>query len=201
MTSLIQAFLSLWFALWAGHLPQQDGLLLITPQPGEVIRGQVTIRGTLPEGDLLRYEVEFTYQEGAPETWFPIIQAERRPEGDVLAVWDTTAITDGNYRLRIRAFFADGRDVAQEVPDLQLRNYTPVETPIPAVVTHLSPSPSATLLLTPTSALTPTPLPPNPAALDLRSILNTLGRGVLLAVFVLLALGLYRTRSRNNHEE
>ncbi|MEO8584781.1 MAG: hypothetical protein ABI584_01330 [Acidobacteriota bacterium] len=57
----------------------------------------LTWKGTDPNGDTLRYEVEGRREEGA--TWFPV----RKDLEDSYLSFDTTALADGRYRFRVTA--------------------------------------------------------------------------------------------------
>ncbi|WP_160316698.1 hypothetical protein [Thermanaerothrix daxensis] len=171
-------------------LSQATPPLLTAPEPGAVLHGQVAIRAALPEGNWVRYELEFAYQEDPTQTWFPIVQSEQPPAADPLALWDTTTLTDGTYRLRLRLLLKDGRVLEQVVEHLRVRNYTPVESPTLEVLTN-APTLTPTLpAQSPTPAPSPTPLPSNPLTLTPGTLLTTLARGGMTALGLLIFLGL-----------
>jgi hypothetical protein len=164
--------------------------VITAPQPGEVLQGVITISGTSQVDGFASAEVDFTYTGDQTGTWFVITASSQAVSEEILAVWDTTAISDGSYDLRLRVHLADGRDIDVLVPRLRVRNYTPVETPTPApTVPEATPQPTATT--TPTPYPTPTPLPPNPATVRTIDVFTSFGYGVA-AVFVLfIILGIY----------
>ncbi len=57
----------------------------------------LTWKGTDPNGDTLRYEVEARREESS--TWFPV----RKDLEDTYLSFDTTALSDGRYRFRVTA--------------------------------------------------------------------------------------------------
>ena len=57
----------------------------------------LTWKGTDPNGDTLRYEVEARREEGS--AWFPV----RKDLEDTYLSFDTTALSDGRYRFRVTA--------------------------------------------------------------------------------------------------
>ena len=57
----------------------------------------LTWKGTDPNGDALRYEVEARREEGS--AWFPV----RKDLEDAYLSFDTTALSDGRYRFRVTA--------------------------------------------------------------------------------------------------
>ena len=72
-----------------------------SPRPGDVLRGVVEISGSVSGDDFVSYDVAFAYSEDTTDTWFILSSgSEVIPDG-VLAVWDTTTIADGTYRLRV----------------------------------------------------------------------------------------------------
>ncbi len=186
------------FLLYAAITLAQFGPAVVSPRPGEALQGLVTITGTSDVIGFASYEITFAYPDDLTGTWFLISQSSQPVQGETLAVWDTTAITDGNYALRLLVFLDDGTSLEVRVPDLRVRNYTPVETATPGPT---SASGTATLpVVTPAIPLpTSTPLPPNPAALTSSRILTSLGYGALAAIAGIALFGVYaalRRRSR-----
>jgi hypothetical protein len=166
---------------------------IISPQPGEALQGQVTINGNSDVAGFVSAEIAFAYSDDPTGTWFLIAAGNQPVRDGVLAVWDTTTITDGLYTLRLSVILGDGSQVDVTVPALRVRNYTPVETAI-ASSTSLEPAPIASVTLVAASATpfpTPTSLPPNPAALTPSRIYASLGYGALAVLAILLLLALY----------
>ena len=169
---------------------------ILSPQQGEVLQGIVTIRGSSNETGFLSAEVDFAYAGDTTETWFLVGTGNQPVNSDTLVTWDTSTITDGNYNLRLRVYLSDGTHLDVIVPNLRVRNYTPVETP--------SPAPTAILpTLTPSGTLTPTPFPSptsllvNSAVLTQADIFTSLAYGGLGAVILIIILGLYLWLRRN----
>jgi hypothetical protein len=171
------------------------------PVAGQTLRGAVNVTGTSAVDGFFSAEVAFAYASDPSGTWF-LIQASEQPvtEG-LLAVWDTTSITDGEYNLRLRVTLQDGTQLETIVTGLSVRNYTP-DTPTPsstpAPTESLAPAtltPVATE--TPRPLPTPTPLPPNPAALNTPAIYASLGRGALIILLLFLVFGIFLRLRRN----
>ena len=163
---------------------------ILSPQPGEVLQGMVTIRGSSNETGFLSSEVDFAYSGDTTGTWFLVGTDNQPVDSDTLATWDTTTITDGNYNLRLRVYLSDGTHLDAIVPNLRVRNYTPVETPTSAP-TALQPTLTPTETLTPTPFPTPTPLKANPAVLNSVDISTSLAYGGLAAFILLIIVGIY----------
>ncbi|GAB4496577.1 MAG: hypothetical protein OHK003_02130 [Anaerolineales bacterium] len=189
----------------------QDSPASITfPQAGETLRGQIQIQGGMDVPNFTSAELAFTFDASASDpaaSWFPI-QTFPQPMPDAtLAVWDTTAVTDGDYALRLRIFLQDGSIQDVLVNDLKIRNNEPLPT---ATVTStetvfnfqpLNETPGAPNQLTPTSVITystSTSLPANPASLTANSILTIFWQSALL-VLVLFAFFSLILRLRKNN--
>jgi hypothetical protein len=186
---------------------QQGGPLISAPGDGQTLNGQVAVVGTAA-GDSFNYaELAFAYASDPTDTWFTIQTIIQPISGATLADWDTSLLTDGDYRLRLRQYFLDGSFQDFTVEHLRVRNQvalpatTPSATQAPPVSTAsaLPPIPPgeatelpATLSL-PTGALerpTPVPVPTNPAAITTRAVYSFLGRGALLSLILFVVLGL-----------
>jgi hypothetical protein len=170
---------------------------ITSPVPDEVLRGPVTITGSLNVPSFLSAQLEFAYASDSTNTWFTI-QAFSQPLTDsTLAVWDTTSITDGEYVLRLRVNFEDGTVQEVTVPVKIGNDLLPTPTPEPTSTPEPETAliPTAFLLAaspTPTDLPRPTPtaLPTNPVSLGQGQIYTSLGRGalVILGLFALAGL-------------
>jgi hypothetical protein len=159
------------------------------------------ITGRTAVDGFVRAELTFGYAADPTGTWFLIADLTDPVAEGLLAEWDTTTLTDGDYTLRLLVYYQDGRQAEARVAGVRVRNYTPIETSTPAPT--LTPPPTATLapgaIPPPTATATatvtpipptPTPLPPNPAELTGRKVLTSAvwGAAGVLAFFLLLGL-------------
>lgn len=170
-------------------------------QAGEAVRGIVPITGSTEVDGFVSWELSFSYSGDTTGTWFLISEGQDQILDDILTEWDTTTITDGVYNLRLSVNLQGGRRTHFILPDIRVRNYTPIEsetpkpsqTPTPFTLTPLpSKTPSPTLLPTDTPIPdTPTPLPTNPIEISTPAISNSLIRGAGLTITVFLIMGLY----------
>jgi hypothetical protein len=172
------------------------------PVAGQVVQGSLVIRGSTGFEEFQSYEVGFAYADDPTDTWFLIQESTTPVQDDILAVWDTTIITDGDYTLRLLVTSTDGTQVKSLVTDLRVRNYSPFETdtptPTPIYVTLAPGLPIASTLpgYTPTPTLTnypstPTPLPTNPAVITSSQMVLNLGKGAGFSIALLAILGAY----------
>lgn len=157
---------------------QAEGEPVITaPRAFETVVGVVRLVGTANHPALRRYEVAFAYDPNPTNTWFTFAESDQPVTEGPLAVWDTTAIADGVYALRVRVFRTEGAVAEQIITGLRVQNIEPTApppptpTPIllpatPTPITELLPRPtdSALIVLPPTS----TPRPTTPAVLGVR---------------------------------
>jgi len=177
-------------------------IVIVAPQPGEALQGVVAIMGRTSLSGFRSAEILFGYANDPSQTWFFITESTAPVDAGLLAEWDTSTLTDGNYTLRLVVNRIDGSRVVVIVPGLRVRNYSPVETSTPTPLS--SPTASATPLpgsapqytqqaLPSVTTIPPTitPLPTNPAELSQQDISHNLIRGAAGTGIALAALGLY----------
>ena len=187
-------FLFLYIFLLGAQTPPPEEPQISAPLPGEALQGAISIFGTTDLPEFQYAEVAFSYSGNQPESWFLIQQSQDPVTDGILAVWDTTTIADGNYRLRVQVYLTDGSLKSKEISGLRVRNYTPAETNTPAP-SDVANTPTIANTATPiqpttTPRLTPTIFPPNPAQVQPSNLVGsiTAGIGATIAVFIILAL-------------
>ena len=173
---------------------------LRAPVSGQALQGVVAIQGNSAIPGFSRAELSFAYRDNPTGTWFLIAESEAPVENGVLAQWDTTTITDGEYQLRLVVRLENGQQQIAAITGLRVRNYTPVETetPTPTATATATALPGNTPVPTVTPTPTVTPIPPtatailpNPIAIGADDIVNTLGRAALGVIGFFSFLGLY----------
>ncbi|HXF86226.1 MAG TPA: hypothetical protein VNK49_12640 [Anaerolineales bacterium] len=173
------------------------------PAPGDVLQGEVTIRGTTDIPGFLSSQLDFAYASDPTATWFSLQTSTQPTVDSTLAVWDTALITDGEYILRLRVNLTDGTFTEATV-SVRVQNDAPLPSPTltatstPAEIMAQVPTPFLIVpspTSTPTQRPTPTLLPTNPASLNQTAIYTSLGRGALAAIaFFVFAAILLRLR-------
>ncbi|MGZ6316006.1 MAG: hypothetical protein ACXWNQ_01995 [Anaerolineales bacterium] len=177
---------------------------IIAPADGQVLQGQVSVKGSTDIPDFSSAELAFTYATEPNASWFVIQTASLPVSNAELMVWDTTSISDGDYILRLRVLLLGGGFQDARV-NVQVRNYT-------ATVTSSLPAPSVTMteqsvLQVPTALIitasetpeqpvasavpTPSPLPGNPAGVTPSEVSAVFWRGALGVGLVLLLFGAF----------
>ncbi len=200
MRWIFTGFLALALTFPQRAFAQADASIRITaPASGDVLQGLVNVTGTSAADGFLSSELSFAYASDATSTWFPIYQTDQPVTDGLLASWDTTLITDGDYNLRLRVTLQDSSILESLVTGLRVRNQLPTETATsaPTPTPEFSPLPIASPLPptpqpapTSTRLPTPTPLPPNPVSLTDSQIYAFLLRAILatLLAFIIVAL-------------
>jgi len=166
---------------------------LLSPLPGEALQGVVMIQVELDPTQVSGFELDYAYQDGASPTWFLISESQAIDSAQILAAWDTTTISDGDYQLRIRVILKNGLFHETSVPGLRIRNYSTIETSTPSptpVVTGTPILPTATMQNTPTMGF-PTALPENPVRFDQSRMIEGILDGLLVVVGIFAFLGIY----------
>lgn len=174
-------------------------LAITDPQPGAILRGEVTITGTTDIENFTSAQLDFAYASDQAGSWFPLQSFSSPVLDSALAVWNTAAISDGEYVLRLRVNLADGTSQEVTVP-LRVQNdlvsVSPTVAPptaTPDAVTLFIPTPFLLAASpTPTDIPRPTPtgLPTNPVSLQQNEILLSLGRGALVIIGLFIFAGL-----------
>jgi len=173
---------------------------------GEVLQGIVTIIGNTALDGFQSWELTFGYANDTTGTWFFICDSEEPISNDTLTQWDTSTLPDGVYNLMLTVYLEGGRRNHIIVPNLRVRNYSPIETdtstptltPTPYTLTPQATS-TPTSTSSPTSTpipITPTPLVTNPIEISSSDISNHLLRSAAGVLAAFLLIGLYASIRR-----
>jgi len=201
ITRLIRPLLFFMILAWPLRAAAQASTPVITaPTAGQVLHGPVAITGLTDVSNFASAEISFAYASDTTNTWFSISATTQPIANDVLASWDTSTISDGDYVLRLRVTLQDGTFQDVTVP-VEVRNYTALAASTPtatATVPALQiPTPILVAVSTPTQIPTliphptPTPLPPNPAEVTQSQIYISLGRGALAIAILFFVFGIF----------
>ena len=170
-----------------------------SPADGQVLLGQIPVRGSTEVPNFSSAELAFAYASEPSRTWFVIQTTSLPTANDVIAVWDTTLISDGDYSLRLRVILLDG-SFQDAVIKVQVRNYTATPTASPLVTQTEPPAiqiPTAIIITaseTPeqpavAAVATPSALPENPAGVTPGEVYAGFWRGALGVGIVILLFG------------
>jgi hypothetical protein len=178
------------------EVEQQTEVSILSPLPGNAVRGSVPILVDTATEGFFSAELTFSYDSDKTGTLFLIDQSFESTADGVMTEWDTTTLTDGTYDLRLVVLLANGNGYTSVVPALRVRNYSPIETdtptPSPTSAPQATPMPSITASPTATQIPpTPTPLPPNPLQITQQDIWTNLLRGAAGGFAAIILAGLY----------
>jgi hypothetical protein len=141
---------------------QEQRPLIAQPEPDAVVRGVVQVVGTATHPQFQRYELYYApWPVPSDQSWIfigPDAHFQQQPLG-LLGTWDSRAVPDGTYALRVRVVKVDGNYIDSDPRRVLVANTRQIETPTPAATN------------TPTTV--PTPLPPTPTIVVLLPALET----------------------------
>jgi hypothetical protein len=80
---------------------------ITSPIADQQIRGAALIQGTAVAPNFLRYEVAYAVASPDP-VWITIGGAQQAVANGTLATWNTRALADGEYILRLQVYATDG---------------------------------------------------------------------------------------------
>ncbi len=106
-------------------------IVILSPVPGNVVAGGITIFGSATHPNFLQYQVEYGPEPNPGNLWYPATAAVTTPVvNGVLGGWTTSSIPDGTYQMRLRVFLRDGTLLTTVVNNIRVQNFRP--TPIPS---------------------------------------------------------------------
>jgi hypothetical protein len=186
---------------------QQNAPVINAPVAGQKLQGKVDVIGTTDVPNFASAELAFSYASDSPGNWFTIQALSQPVLNSTLATWDTSFISDGDYKLRLRVTLQDDSFQDVIVTDLRIRNYTP-NTPTPVVQVPITETPTTLPFTPPTEVViteartqtprsTPTQLSQNPVSLTTDEIYVSVRRGTFIIIGLFILFGLF-TRLRRS---
>ncbi|MCS6835993.1 MAG: transglycosylase domain-containing protein [Anaerolineae bacterium] len=104
-------------------------IILNAPGPeGQPLSGTVTITGQVTATDFARFDLEFAPANSANFQRIVTNTQQFPTPGSTLATWDTTAVPNGTYTLRLAAYSTRGGFIFRTV-NVTLNNVPPTPTP------------------------------------------------------------------------
>jgi hypothetical protein len=166
------------------------GVEIQTPQAADVLKGSVEVKGSVSESGFISASLFYAYADTTVETWF-LIQTINQPVKDgYLASWDTSSISDGNYKLKLSVLRKSGEIQEVVVDHLQVRNYTPAQVVSPTQTEVVEVLQTATDIPE-KPVVTVTDYPNNRAAVAVTSVADEIKNGLIVGIFCILAFGIY----------
>jgi hypothetical protein len=183
---MIIPFLNLLFA----QDNQLDLVRITSPQEGDVLQGSVYIQGSVTGSTFQYAEVSFQYQETQSSNWFFISTIDTPVVDDTIAIWDTSTIADGLYRVKVVAFYEDDRTQEAVINNLDIRNYTPID-PVATEESIIKATEGIieSVTSTPTTlSVEPTTMPSNEMTVTRSQYILTLLQGALFGILLLMVI-------------
>ncbi len=167
-----------------------ENLVINFPQKGQSVQGVVEISGSVVSDIFLRGEIYYAYSNTDNTTWFLITQLDQPIENGILARWDTTTITDGEYQIKLKLTKTDNTTDELIIQPVYVRNYSiePTVTPAPTNAAVIVEEDTPISLNNSFS----TPFPQNPAAVSSEGIKKSITIAIILTLLILAGLLFYR---------
>jgi PKD repeat protein len=116
--------------------PLPVSIVILSPIPGNVVAGNVQVLGAAIHPQFLQYHLEYGPDPNPGNLWFPATGAIQNPVlNGLLGIWNTTAVQDGLYQLRLRLVLRDGTGLATVVNNIRIQNRVP--TPVPSATPNI----------------------------------------------------------------
>jgi hypothetical protein len=154
----------------AAPLQQDQKPVIAQPDQDSVVKGVVQVIGTATDPNFQRYELYYTpWPVAGDNAWIfigPDAHFQPQPLG-LLGTWDSRAVPDGAYGLRLRVVRKDGNYADSEARRVVVANVKTPDTPTPAATPTATPSgeqtevptlePTATIMVELPGQTTPAP--------------------------------------------
>ncbi len=123
-----------------------------TPTSGNIVAGSLLIFGSALHPQFLQYQLEYAPIPNPPAAWTPIAFSHTPVLNGLLGVWNTIAVPDGFYQIRLNVILRDGTALSTMVTNIRVQNN--VSTPVPTA-TPVVPPPFASFMPDQTSGEAP----------------------------------------------
>lgn len=187
---------------------------ILAPQSGATVTGVVQIEGTASLGGDFRY-YKLEVAPAGTEAWGNLVgEAQQQVVNGQLGVWDSAAVADGAYTIRLRVVDPTGNYCEATVTNIVVQNSVPtavptpeftitpteappiqnaVPTPVPTVSTEGTPTPGPSpTSVRPSITRTPAPVGATFGGIEIESVVNAvtdfstaLGRTFLFGMFTM----------------
>jgi hypothetical protein len=136
-------------------LQQEPRPVIAQPEQDSAVRSVVQIIGTAVHPQFQRYELYYApWPVPSDQAWVFIGDAkyQQQPLG-LLGTWDTRAVPDGGYALRVRVVKQDGNYLDSDPTRLLVANTRPIEEPSPTPTETATPETAEPVVTQPTVAV------------------------------------------------
>ena len=115
-----------------GQPPNQVpvSIVILSPIPGNVVAGNVQVLGSAMHPQFLQYQLEYGPDPNPGNLWYAATGPISTPVlNNLLGIWNTGAVQDGNYQLRLRVFLRDATSLSTVVNNIRIQNRVPTLVP------------------------------------------------------------------------
>ena len=106
------------------QISSSENIVIQSPRSGDELKGSVEIFASIEAQDLQYVEIDFRYQNSTSGNWFFIDRVQSKTVHGMITTWDTSLISDGDYQLRIIAYYENGVQEIVYLDNLHVRNYS-----------------------------------------------------------------------------
>jgi hypothetical protein len=130
----------------------QGNAQVISPPRDQPVQGTVDIVGIATHPNFAKYDVAILDARDFTKEWRWLVQGRpvRADVPIVLATWNTTLFSDGEYVILVRIWDQGGGYQDFLFPGYRVANAMPTPTPTEEIAPTFEPEPTGTLVLTPT---------------------------------------------------
>jgi len=117
--------------------PTPISIVILSPIPGNIVAGNVQVLGAAIHPLFLQYQLEYGPDPNPGNLWYSATGIVQTPVyNGLLGIWNTTAIQDSTYQLRLRVTLRDGTNLATVVNNIRIQNQAP--TPVPSATPSIA---------------------------------------------------------------
>ncbi|MDX2160634.1 MAG: PKD domain-containing protein [bacterium] len=112
------------------NTPLPVNIAILSPVPGNVVSGNVQVVGAAAHPQFLQYQLEYGPDPNLGNLWYPVTSGVQTPVfNGLLGIWNTTAVQDATYQLRVRVYLRDGSTLTTVVNNIRVQNRQPTPQP------------------------------------------------------------------------
>ncbi|MHC1741181.1 MAG: hypothetical protein AB9897_08745 [Anaerolineaceae bacterium] len=190
--AMIKEFLLVIVSFWliSPIAAAQPLVELSSPQEGQVLQGNVNITGSISSIGFISGEVSYAYAQTENANWFIINEITQPVNNGILAVWDTSTISDGDYQIKLSVKYENIGSTDVIVKKVMIRNYTQISSTQTPSQTDNKESQATPTKIT-SKVVEVTPYPTNPAALTVKQMRSSFIIGGVVGMLFLIIIGSY----------
>ncbi len=106
-----------------------NALGITSPVSGSTVRGNIAVFGSASHPQFVQYALEYGPDPNPSGLWYPIttVPITSIVLNNALGVWNTTAVRDGSYQIRLHVWLNNGTQDFRTVTGIRVQNTTPTQ--------------------------------------------------------------------------